>query len=862
MVRSQIAPAVIDSLEPILLDQIEAAVIGLDLGGRITHWNSFAQQLCDLTREEAVGRRLFDVLVETGRKDSGVDAIGHAAAGGSIEAEYLVKHKDGNDVLVQARLSPIRDSRSGIVGAVAVCVDISHRKREERRTTTQYQVTRALAESRTLEEAAPKLLQAVCSTLEFDLATLWVIDSAAAVLRCVNVWEQPGRDMPEFREKTKELTLGRDVGLPGRVWATANPAWLANIQRESTFPRRDAAERSGLRGSFAFPIVLHDEVLGVIETFTSEIGEPDPGMMQLMAAVGSQLGQFIDRKSAEEAVKRSEARKSAILEAALDCVVTMNHKGEVIEFNPAAELTFGYRREEVIGWEMASLIIPPAFADAHRAGLANYLATGEGPVLGKRMELCAQRADGAEFPVEITITRVQVSGPPMFTAYIRDISDRKRSEADVSLLLQRERTARTEAERATERLAFLATASDLLSETLDYGETLKQVANLAVPGLADWCAIDVLENGKVLNVAVAHSDPSKVEEAQRLSRAYPLDPGAVSGVPYVLRTGASEIYPEISDEALQASAQNGHHLEMLRGLGLRSAMILPLRARGRIFGALSFLSAESGRRYDEGDLAFATDLARRAALAVDNARLYEERSHVARTLQNSLLPPRLPVIPGAQVAARYRPAGRGNEVGGDFFDVFETDDGEWALAIGDVCGKGVGAASVTGLARHTIRAAAMREKRPNHVLEILNQAVLRADIEERFCTAIFVRLLPGSEARELELSSGGHPTPLVLRASGEVVPIPCTGMLIGLFDDPDLHNRKVTLFPGDALVMYTDGVVEGREADIGEDALKSVLESCIGMDAAAIGATIERQVVASQDGDPADDIAVLVLRVP
>jgi serine phosphatase RsbU (regulator of sigma subunit) len=291
-------------------------------------------------------------------------------------------------------------------------------------------------------------------------------------------------------------------------------------------------------------------------------------------------------------------------------------------------------------------------------------------------------------------------------------------------------------------------------------------------------------------------------------------------------------------------------------------MVLPLGARGRIFGALSFLSAESNRRYDDDDLSFATDLARRAALAIDNARLYEERSHVARTLQNSLLPPRLPAIPGVQVAARYRPAGRGNEVGGDFFDVFETDDGEWALVIGDVCGKGVGAAAVTGLARHTLRAAAMREKRPNDVLEVLNQAILRADVEERFCTALFVRLLPGEEVRELELSSGGHPTPVVLRASGEVVPVPCPGMLIGLFEDADLHNCTVTLRSGDALVMYTDGVVEGKEPDIGEDALRSVLESCQGMDAAAIGATIERQVVASQDGDPADDIAVLVLRVP
>ena len=862
MVQSRITPETTDTFEAFLLDQVEAAVIGVDLKGHITHWNGFASQLWGLSREEAVGRELFQLLDGS---DLGVvkDPIGHAAQGGSTEGEYQVTHKDGNHSMIHARISPIRNDEAVIVGAVAVCVDISHRKLIERRTTTQYEVTRALAESNTLDEATPKLLEAVCGSLDFDFGALWTVDTSSEVLRCVSVWHlSSDLDVAGFADMTREITLGPDIGLPGQVWESRSPAWVANMQQEKDFPRRSVAFAAGLRGAFAFPIVLHGEVLGVIETFTREIGEPDPQMMQLMGAVGSQIGQFIDRKAAEEAVQRSEARKTAILEAALDCVITMNHLGQVIEFNPAAELTFGFRREDVIGREMASLLIPPRFAQAHREGLARYLESGEGPVLGRRLELSAQKADGSEFPVELTITRVQVSGPPLFTGYIRDISERKRTESDLSLLLQRERSARTQAERAQERLAFLATASDLLSETLDYAETLKQVASLAVPGLADWCTLDVLEGGRVLNVALAHVDPTRVELAQRLSRDYPLDPEGPTGVPQVLRTGTCELYHEITDSALMSSAQSDEHLGILRELGLRSAMIVPLAARGRTFGTISFIAAESERLYDEDDLTFAIDLARRAALAIDNARLYEESSHVARTLQNSLLPPRLPAIPNMQLAARYRPAGRGNEVGGDFFDVFATDDDEWALAIGDVCGKGVGAAAVTGLARHTIRAAAMREKRPNDVLQILNEAILRADVDERFCTAIFVRLLPGQGTRQLEMSSGGHPTPLILRASGEVLAIDCPGMLIGLFPEPNLRTCDITLHPGDSLVMYTDGVVEGRQPNVGEEALKSALADCVGMDAVAIGETIEERVVASQHGDPADDIAVLVLRVP
>ncbi|MDP9225599.1 MAG: SpoIIE family protein phosphatase [Actinomycetota bacterium] len=861
MVQSQIAPEPGNSFEASLLDQIEAAVIGVDLGRRITQWNTFAGHLFGYSRQEAlgqdIGRLLFDA--EPGHRLR--NAVAEAGHGESTEAELALQHKEGHQILVHARISPFRYHEGSISGAIVVCVDISRRKRAELRMATQYEVTRTLADSPSLDEATPKLLEAVCTSLDFDLAALWEIDPLSEVLRCVDVWQRPGIHATRFEAKTKDLALSRATGLPGRVWATAEPSWVSDIQLETDFPRWSAAAADGFHGAFAFPILLGGHVLGVIETFTREVRDPDAAVVQSMGAVGSQIGQFIERKLVEDAVKRSEARKSSILESALDCIVSMDQHGKVVEFNPAAERTFGFGREEVIGRDLASMIIPPAYQSAHREGLARYLDTGDGPVLGKRLELSATRADGSEFPVELTITRVQGACPPLFTGYIRDIADRKRAESDLSLLLGRERAARAEAERAQERLAFLATASDLLSETLDYNETLNQVAHLAVPQLADWCAIDVLEGENILNVAIAHLDPARVELAQQLQREHPQDPGATRGVPNVLRSGRSELYHEIGEETLIAYAQNDEHLEMIRRLGLRSAMILPLSARGRTFGAITFLSAESGYLYDEDDLSFATDLARRAALAIDNARLYAERSHIARTLQHSLLPPRLPDIPGVEVAARYRPAGRGNEVGGDFFDVFATRDGEWALTIGDVCGKGVGAAAVTGLARHTVRAAAMGEQRPSAVLQILNEAILRADVEERFCTAVYARLQTGTGERKLEVSSGGHPSPLVLRESGGVSPLGCSGMLIGLFPDVELNDCEVTLQPGDAVIFYTDGVVEGRGPEIGEEALKSVLASCVGMDAVSIGETIEEQVVAGQGGDPADDIAVLVLRV-
>ena len=311
-----------------------------------------------------------------------------------------------------------------------------------------------------------------------------------------------------------------------------------------------------------------------------------------------------ERRRSEETLRQSEARKTAIFETALDCIITMNHEGTVIEFNPAAERTFGYSRAQAVGLELADLIIPPPLRERHRQGLAHYLATGEGPVLNKRLEMTALRADGTEFPVELAVTRIPGEAPPLFTAYLRDITGRRRAE---------------QASR------FLADASKSLAALVDSASTMQKVARLAVPFFADWCAVDVVEEGgSVRRLAVSHADPAKVELAHELERRYPSDPNALHGVPNVLRTGQSEMLTEIPDSLLAASAQDREHLRILRELGLKSYLCVPLVARGKVVAAITFISAESGRRYDATDLAVAEDLAHRAGIAMENARLYSE----------------------------------------------------------------------------------------------------------------------------------------------------------------------------------------------------------------------------------------------
>ena len=342
------------------------------------------------------------------------------------------------------------------------------------------------------------------------------------------------------------------------------------------------------------------------------------------------------------------------------------------------------------------------------------------------------------------------------------------------------------------RLELLARTSDVLGESLDFRAPLGDLARLIVPHLADWCAIDLVDANGSHQISVAHSDPAKVELVRELVRRYPADPDAAVGAS-VLHTGLGERHSGVPDAFLERAARDDEHRAILRGLGMRSVIVAPLTARGRTHGTLTLATAESGRTYGDDDVAFATELARRAATAIDTARLYQDRDQVARTLQRSLLPPDLPDVPGVELAAVYHPAGGGGDVGGDFYDAFETGEGDLFLAIGDVCGKGAPAAALTGIARHTVRAAAVRERSPRVILRTLNQALLRQAIERRFCTVALGRLETTTAGARLTICCGGHPPPLMIRRDGTVEEAGLPGTLLGIYEQVQLSDLTVEL---------------------------------------------------------------------
>jgi serine phosphatase RsbU (regulator of sigma subunit) len=419
--------------------------------------------------------------------------------------------------------------------------------------------------------------------------------------------------------------------------------------------------------------------------------------------------------------------------------------------------------------------------------------------------------------------------------------------------------ARLAARRANERLLFLSNATQLLASSLDYDETVSTLARLCVPAFADWAEVDLVESGgQVRPLVVVHADPERLAYANQMRDRHPLDLDEPRGLANVLRTGVSEFYPEIPDELLEAAPEEKR--EIARNLRLSSVMIVPLEVRGTVLGAMTLAYAESDRHYDEQDLRMTESLGRRAAIAIDNARIYRDRDHMARTLQRSLLPPALPTIPGADLAARYEPFGDGHEVGGDFYDVFKVAEDEWGMVIGDVCGKGAEAAAVMGIARFTTRAIAMSERRPSTLLTRLNEALMQQTTGERFCTACYCRIRRDDKGFRVTVSLAGHPLPFVVRRDGSIQEVGSAGTFLGVFDDVQLSDEVVDLLPGDALILYTDGVL-GRSDTVGGAGLLPDFASRAGSSAESTADALVAGIVEREGGRFLDDVAVLVLSV-
>lgn len=379
----------------------------------------------------------------------------------------------------------------------------------------------------------------------------------------------------------------------------------------------------------------------------------------------------------------------------------------------------------------------------------------------------------------------------------------------------------------------LARAGPVLSSSLDVDETLRSVAGLLVPEVADWCVVHLAEDGEMRSGVIAHVDPEKVSWAEAMQDEYPTDPNAPSGVANVLRTGESEFYEDVTDEMLAAAARDERHLEILQEVGFRSVMVVPLKSRFEPIGTLTLVSADSRRRFDEQSLRFTERLARQLAMAIDNANLHadlqaawEGQRQAVDTLQQGLSPDPLPNIEGLELVAHYEIGGT-SKIGGDWYDASITRKGEAAFVVGDVAGKGVPGVAAMSRYRNALKVLAYEGDPPGSILSALNGFGLRQQpAGESMATAVC--MLYDTATGLLRWARAGHVLPMLRRPDGEVMVLDAgSGPALGVDPEFQYPESVVEVPTGSLLLLYTDGLIErkGESIDVSMDRLASVLRS-------------------------------------
>jgi PAS domain S-box-containing protein len=446
----------------------------------------------------------------------------------------------------------------------------------------EHAVARVLASAAGEADAYPALLEAIGDALDWSVGAVWT-PAEAGTLRCATAWPADG----DFVEVTRALALAVDEGLPGRVWTTGEPAWITDVP-ESALPRARVAARAGLQSAFAFPV----GGLAAVEFFAADRREVDSDLLATMASLGSQIAQFVERC-------RADARRSAIFNAAFDCVITMDHDGMIVEVNEATEHTFGYTAAEMVGHELAELMVPPELREPHRRGVRRFAQTGHGRLVRHPMQLTAMRKDGSIFPVELAITRPDLPGPPLFCGYIRDITERVQGEIALRRL--------AEEQAALRRVATAVAAEPEPAEV--FGLVTEEAGRLLGAQTANMIRYD----GGGRATVVGGWNAEGVQSVP-VGDAVHLDGDTVAA--RVWRTGRPARVDSYEDIEGEMAAR-------LRSLGFRSAVAAPVTLGAGVWGAM-IVSSVHPEPFPSGAERRIADFAELAGQALANAHAREE----------------------------------------------------------------------------------------------------------------------------------------------------------------------------------------------------------------------------------------------
>lgn len=759
----------------------------------------------------------------------------HEPSAGPIQLEFRVVARDGTSRWLRSlgRAEHEPEGRPRLIRGLML--DVTEAKAMEVTRETGLDIARAFRDQHAPDAVATRLLQILCARLGWDSGVLW--NAHGDRLRCEGFWPDEG-ELAEFARACREATPARGEALPGMVWEGRMPRWLEAGELAGALGDRDVGA-AGLAQGLVFPLTAGDEAIGVVELYRRRALPLAPMLLSAAGLLGRDVGEFVARRQAEERLLFQKALLESQSESTRDGILVVSPEGRMISFNRRFVEMWGIPQEVVesrsdqaaLRSVLDQVVDPESFLSR-----VSYLY--EHPEESSSDELLLR--DGRVVDRWSTPLRGEDGAYYGRAWYFQDITEHRRAQE----VLQ----------RSGRRAEILAQATNLLGAGLNHDALLRTAAQILACGLHGWCVIDVVDRpGHVRRIAATSGGGSP----ERLAAVLMTEPPG-EGVQDLLdeehRDDRARLLPSPPSPTLRSAVPEG-----LTG---HPAIAVPLAARGRLLGVAT-LTSRRREGYGESDLQLTRELADRVALAADNARLYAERSLMARALQQGLLPPDLPRIPGLEVAAEFVSAGHGTDIGGDFYDLFPSGRGEWTAVIGDVSGKGPEAASVTALTRYTIRTAAMRIRRPSRILRILNQAIEESGPPERFCTVACVRLQPSAHGTTATISSAGHPLPLLRTPDGRVEAVGRGGIALGLAPDPALTDRRIVLPEGSTLLLYTDGVTEARHRGeiLGEERLRTIMATGTGRPADLV-TSVAREVVEFSGGATEDDMAALAIGVP
>jgi serine phosphatase RsbU (regulator of sigma subunit) len=768
-------------------------------------------------------------------------------------------------------------------------------------------VVDALLASGPLPDAARRVLQAVAQVLGWQRAELWAVTSTDGRLALAASWSSTALRATGFGDSALGRTFAIGEGLPGAVWAAAAPVRVDDLQTAEWFLRRAAAEAAGLRSALGFPVFDGEAVCGVVAL----LGEGDgasSAVDEQVRLLGGLLGHLLVRQRSEEQRVVAEAEADSlvadlrrlhelevrllasddlagmlgqVLEAAVELQgasagVLMLYDPDRDDLYTVASVGFSQEYLEAVGRvpvgqgacgtavaEQRAVIVAdvtrePLFAPfLHAAELGGYRSAYSLPLQTRGGQLLGTLA--TYFPLPHT--------PPERDRWLIALYAAQAAEAiRHSQLLEQARRAEAARDatlarlrRHSAQLAGLNAAALAISACETVEDTLAEVTRHARRLLGAQQAGASLRRGLDWSQALTATDPPGSAAAWAGLDVQPDGAGPAAQVcernqPLRLTRAELEAHPRWRRRGDRAAAHPA----------VRDWLAAPLTALDGSNRGLVWLANKDKSEFTAEDQALLVQLTQLASVAIRNTQLLAERTQVAQTLQQSLLPPALPQLPGLELAARFRPM-NGAQVGGDFYDVFQLGRNDWGVVVGDVCGKGAQAANLTALVRYTIRAAAVASRRPAGILAHLNEVMLRhaEGHEPRFATVAYVRLRLTAEHAAATVACAGHPPPLLRRADGTVTSIDAHGTLVGALADVAFTQKNVRLAAGDTLLLYTDGITEARTHEgMFEDRLAATLAASPTTAPDALLDHLDTTLLAHATDTVRDDIATLAIHRP